>query len=119
MSEKTNNPNQGQALQAISKKVFSAGPNEAPYPIFVNDIEFNITAVDVFMDVGLVSPESVQTALKAANQMETAEVNFNVNSRFVMSLQTAVQMHSKLSQMLDAAKVQLATAGASSPEKEG
>src|ERR1700734_967935 len=95
---------QGQQMQAASKKIFSRTDADAPYPVYTNAIEFTSMGVDIFMDVGIVSPEALLTAFHehASAAEATPTVNFNVIHRFGMSLQTALQLHQRLSDLIAA-----------------
>lgn len=101
-----------QQLQAASKKVFSVGDNEPPYPTFTNVIEFSGAGVDVFMDIGSVAPEAIQAAIKTAEESERSPenhpiVNVHIIHRFAMTLQTAMQMHQRLSELIAMTTAQL------------
>jgi hypothetical protein len=69
------------------------------------------------MDVGSVTPESVVAAVQTKQQSPeaTPTVSLNVLYRFGMTLQTAQQMHQKLSQLIAAAQAQLAKIEAEKP----
>jgi len=101
-----------QQLQAASKRVFSRDSNDAPYPVYTNAVEFTGMGIDIFMDVGTVSPESLQSALIASKSSSEVPptVNFGVVYRFGMSLQTAIQLHQRLSEMIAATTSQLQAA---------
>jgi hypothetical protein len=95
------------ALQAASKKVFSHAPDDPPFPTYTNLVEFTGLGVDVFMDVGIVSPESVQSAMDDKRQPPAVRtVNMNVLHRFGMTINTAILMYQKLGQLIDATKAQ-------------
>jgi hypothetical protein len=91
-------------LAAATRRVFSRSDNDPPIPTYVNAIEFTGLGMDVVMDVGIVSPESIIKARdRAAKEPEStapAVVDLQVFFRFGMSLQTAVLAHQRLSQML-------------------
>jgi hypothetical protein len=88
-------------LQATAQRVFSRGNDDPPYPVYVNGIEFAGIGLDMFMDVGVVSPEAVGSAQKqSAAEGELPVVPFLVNFRFAMSFQTAVIMQQKLTELL-------------------
>jgi hypothetical protein len=109
----------GTQLQAASKKVFSS--NEVPYPVYTNAVEFTGMGVDIFMDVGVVSPESLQTAFEknTAAPTPTPTVDFNVLYRFGMTLQTALQLHQRLSDIITATRKQLETGQVPPVQKKG
>src|SRR5665213_1916197 len=100
MSTKPNPAVPGGALQAIAKRVYSHGSDDPPNPLFINAVEFTSMGMDVFMDTGVVRPESVAEAMGKQPPDDPAVVNFNVHFRFGMSIQTALQMHQKLSDMI-------------------
>jgi hypothetical protein len=77
--------------------------------------------MDIFMDVGAAQPESIQAAVLAIQNPDQgpALVNVNVQFRFGMTLQTAVQMHQRLTQMLQAAREQITASTTSRPKQEG
>lgn len=91
-----------ESLLALSKKTFSRGHDEPSYPLYTNAIEFASMGVDVFMDVGTVAPEAVQAALQRQQQNPGVQLlDFNVVYRFGMSLQTALQMHQRLTEIIN------------------
>lgn len=96
-------------VQAESRKVFSRGDDDPPYPTYTNSVEFTAMGIDVFMDVGIAQPESIQAALQASqNPSQGAPiVNVNVLFRFGMTLQTAAQMHQRLTELLQATQEQI------------
>lgn len=96
-------------LNATSRKVFSregVGPSS---PIYINNVEFSGMGMDIFMDVGTVDPESVQAAVQASTTTpsEPPVVDFNIRNRFAMTLQTVVQMHAKLTDLVNAHKASI------------
>ena len=91
-------------LQAAAKKVFSPASDDAPSPEFVNHVEFSAVGMDLFMDVGTVSPESIRDAMLSGDKPPS--VRFNVSSRFGMSLQTAAVMLQGLATLVQAAAAQ-------------
>ena len=97
-------------MQALVKKVFAREENRPPYPTYANAIDFTVVGMDVFMDVGAVEPESVQAAVLEQQSPEhgTPSVNLNVLFRFGMTIQTALLMHQKLSEMIKATTEQMA-----------
>lgn len=97
-------PTLGQT-QAVSKRVFVHNSGAPPQPLYANAVEFSSMGVDVFMDVGIVSPEALQTAFQSKSAVRT--VDFEVLYRFGMSLQTAIQLHQRLSQLIEGTKNQL------------
>jgi hypothetical protein len=64
--------------------------------------------MDVFMDAGVVSPESVTAALANAPAEGIPTVDLHVTVRFGMSLQTAMMMHQRLTDLLSHAQQQAA-----------
>jgi hypothetical protein len=89
-------------VAATSHKVFSQGANDPPAPIYLNAVEFTGMGMDVLMDIGVVSPESVVAAMtKKKTPDALAVVDMRVHYRFGLSIQTAFQMHQKLSALLD------------------
>lgn len=89
-------------VQALSHKVFSRGGDDPPSPKYVNNVEFIASGMDVFMDAGTVSPESVKDAIEMKSTGKNPTVNFIVDFRFGMSLQTAVLLHQRLTDLLKA-----------------
>jgi hypothetical protein len=88
-------------LQAMPQRVFSRGNDDPPYPVYVNGVEFAGMGLDMFMDVGVVSPEAVGSAIQTESAKgEIPVVPFLVNFRFVMSFQTAIAMQVKLTELL-------------------
>jgi hypothetical protein len=97
------------AVQAASKKVFSHTPDDPPFPTYTNIVEFTGLGIDVFMDIGVVSPESVQSAMDDKRQPAPPAIrtiDMNVLCRFGMTIQTAIMMHQKLTQLIEATKAQ-------------
>jgi hypothetical protein len=107
MESKTENPQQSGGaqtpqLQASSVKVFMRGSADAPSPEYANNVEFNAVGMDVFMDVGTVSPETIKDAMQTqAEGKQLPTVKFNVDFRFGMSLQTAMVMYQRLTELLN------------------
>jgi len=122
MNSTVNTPKVEQ-LQAGSKKVFSRGNDEPLYPTYTNAVEFAGLGMDVFMDVGAVAPESVQGALDATRKPGSEgrpTVNVSVLYRFAMTIQTAMVMHQRLTQLIDdTGKAQAEAAAKASQRKEG
>jgi hypothetical protein len=90
-------------LAAVPRRVFSRSGEDAPIPTFINAVEFIGMGMDVIMDVGVVSPESiVKSKEKFAKEPNSTPlvVDLLVHSRFGMSLQTAIAIHQKLTQAL-------------------
>jgi len=58
--------------------------------------------MDVFMDVGVVPAESLGAAVKFSNENPgvPAPVDFHVSFRFGMSVQSAIMIHQRLSQLI-------------------
>jgi hypothetical protein len=97
---------QARQLQAQSQRVFSRDSNEPPRPEYVNNVDFISMGMDVFMDAGNVSPESLNDAFDVKHGGGSPSVKFNVDFRFGMSLQTASTMHQRLTALLKAAATQ-------------
>lgn len=97
----------GAPITAISRKVF---PQGSPIPpAYTNAVEFTGMGMDVIMDIGIVSPEAVQQSLeKAPKKSGMPTVDFVVNARFGMSIQTAAIMHHRLGEFLQRATAQVA-----------
>jgi hypothetical protein len=109
-------------VQAASRRVFSPTSDGPPYPSYTNAVEFVSVGMDVFMDVGTAHPESIQAAINASQdpgRKEPTVVDVNVQYRFGMTLQTAVQMQQRLEQILKATQDQLKAAAAAVPKQEG
>jgi hypothetical protein len=71
--------------------------------------------MDVFMDAGTVSPESVRDAMEMKSSGKTPTVRFNIDFRFGMSLQTAIFMHRRLTELLKAHTDQVMKESAETP----
>ena len=116
MDSKTSNPSkapeqtevQAKQLQAQSHRVFSRDSNEPPRPQYVNNVDFISMGMDVFMDAGNVSPESLNDAFDVKHGGGSPSVKFNVDFRFGMSLQTAALMQQRLTALLQATAAQTA-----------
>jgi hypothetical protein len=110
----------GQVL-AASKKIFTRSDKEPPYPTYMNAIEFSGLGVDLFMDVGVVSPESIQAGMQAATSDPAAPVTIEtlVLYRFAMTIQTAMQMHQRLTELIANTRNQLESAVKTIDTKEG
>lgn len=118
MGTKPDNPKIGQ-IEVSPKRVFTRGENDPPNPIFLNNIEFGALAMDVYMDVGLVVPESVQMAIaNRAAESDPAVVDFNVLFRFGLSVQTAAEMHQRLGNVLRGLDVNRQQAALNKEEQE-
>ena len=89
-------------VQALSQKVFSRDEDDAPSPKYVNNVEFIASGMDVFMDAGTVSPESIRGALEMKASGKNPAVKFHVDFRFGMSIQTALILHQRLEELLKA-----------------
>jgi hypothetical protein len=89
-------------VQAASHKVFSRTNEDGPAPLFVNNIEFAGVGMDVYMDVGTVSPESIRDAWTGKSTGQQPTVKFNADFRFGMSLQTAALMLQRLVTLMQA-----------------
>ena len=97
-------------IQAASRKIFPDGHNGPLYPTYTNAVEFTAMGMDIFMDVGTVAPEAIQEALaKQTPETETPLVNLNVLYRFGMSVQTAIQLHEKLTELIQATHARIAS----------
>jgi len=99
-----------ETFNVTSRKVFSRDANAAPAPVYANNIEFAAMGVEVFMDVGTVDLESIHAAVQANANGESPEstvVDFNVQEPFAMTMQTAIQMHQKLTAMIQATKASM------------
>lgn len=98
-------------VAARAQRVFSRGNEEPPQPVYINAVEFSAMGMDVFMDVGVVTPEAINAVLQqksAADVIPT--VNFLVNFRFGMSLQATMMMHQRLTELLRQSQIQAAAA---------
>jgi hypothetical protein len=88
-------------ISAATRKVFLR-PDDAPaFPIFINAVEFSAIGMDLLMDGGVVSPESVneaQAKLKEGGNPPLLDVH--VIFRAAMSFQTATLMHQRLGELL-------------------
>ncbi len=98
-------------IAAKSRRVFSRSDEEPPHPVYINAVEFSAMGMDVLMDVGVVTPEAINAALQ---QKSTADVvptvDFLVNYRFGMSIQAAMMMHQRLTELLRQSQIQAAAA---------
>ena len=56
--------------------------------------------MDIFMDVGTVSPESVNAAMQASKTSGIPTVEFNVHHRFALTLQTAMLINQRLTELI-------------------
>jgi hypothetical protein len=101
-------------IQAQTKKMFLRSGDAAPSPKYVNNVEFSAVGMDVFMDAGTVPPEAIRDA--AASNAQPPTVEFFIDFRFGMSLQSAVLMHQRLTELLQASAKQAALA--SSPPQD-
>ncbi len=76
--------------------------------------------MEVFMDVGAVTPESIQSALATRSSGDAPpSVNVSVLYRFAMTIQTAMQIHQQLTQMIEATKSQIEGAAKTAQTKQG
>ena len=85
---------------AISPKKIVLRPEE---PIsFINAVEFSGNGMELFMDLGVITPESAVAAaqLFKANPNVPAPVDFHVSSRFALSIQGAMLIHQRLTLLL-------------------
>lgn len=115
---KAENPGQAGQLQAASHRAFTRSDEDGPVPRFTNDIEFSTAGMDIFMDVGTVSPESIRDAWKAKSESKNPTVKFNVDFRFAMSLNTAFLMLQRLTELVQVASLQLTSQPPSAPVEE-
>ncbi|MGA9061555.1 MAG: hypothetical protein WB341_07805 [Terracidiphilus sp.] len=101
--ESTSPPSAGTQVQVgkvtgALRKVFSGQEGGPPSPVFVNATDFVGLGSDVILDLGIVSPESVNAAnAKGATPLL---IDFNVIARFAMSIPTAATLHQRLSMIL-------------------
>jgi hypothetical protein len=112
-------PPAGQIL-AGSQRVFSGGL--PPNPIYTNNVEFGALGMDIFMDVGIVSPEALRAAIQRRDQEKSPTppiTDFLVNYRFGMTLQSAAMMLQRLSALLTATHEQLAQPDLQQPGVSG
>jgi hypothetical protein len=107
-SEITSLPPASGQMRAAAKRIFSRREGDPPIPEYVNNLEFTSMGMDIFMDAGVVPPESIVKAMaqKSTEEETMAHVDFFIKFRFGMSIQTAMQMHQKLTQMLQLATTQ-------------
>lgn len=106
-------------MQAAAQRVFTRTTDDGPAPLFVNNIEFAGVGMDVHMDVGTVSPESIRDAW-ADKSGQHPTVRFNVDFRFGMSIQTAALMLQRLTELVQAATLQtMAQKSSTSAEGSG
>jgi hypothetical protein len=101
------------AMQIASHKHF-AGTSEGS-TAFINHAEFSAMGMDVFMDVGVIPVDSLASAMKIHQERpdEAAPVDFYVTFRFGMSVQTAVLMCQRLTQIVQQFQQQLESTAAS------
>lgn len=94
-------------VPVISRKVLMRSSEEPP--VFINSAEFTMMGMDVFMDVGVVPAESLAAALKIFQESpgKPAPVDFHVSFRFGMSIQSAVMIHQRLSQLIQQSVAQM------------
>ncbi len=118
MDSKTVGTPEVSQVQALSRRVFERTSSEAPPPTYINNVEFIGAGMDIFMDAGIVSPESVKETLETDPGDGLRIVKFNVDFRFGMSLQTAMVMHQRLSDLIQQATAQLAAADAQTRHQE-
>jgi hypothetical protein len=104
-------------MRVNSKKVFLSS-SEGP-PIFINAAEFAANGIEVYMDVGVVSVESVNRASQAFQMDPTVipDIDLQVSHRFAFSMQAAALIHQRLTAMLQESAKTLNVA--KSPELEG
>jgi hypothetical protein len=112
MADVINPPTQPPALPSqmsvASRKVLMRTSEEPP--VFINAAEFAAMGMDVFMDVGVTPVESVNAAIQLYKDHpnEPPPVDFHVSFRFGMSIQTAMLIHQRLTQLLQQSVVQTA-----------
>ena len=88
-------------VTVTSHRLFSRKDDDGPIPAFTNAIEFGGLGADIFMDIGIVTPEAVNAALaKHEGADGPVAVDVYIQHRFSMSLQTAIQTHQKLAQLI-------------------
>jgi hypothetical protein len=94
---------QGQ-MQIIPKKVILR-PEDPRF--FVNAAEFSGNGMDIFMDLGVITPESAAEAAKLYKEHPGAPVpvDFAVSFRFGLTVQTAILLHQRLALLLQQAAV--------------
>lgn len=85
-------------MRVNSRKVF--GPEKET--VFINSAEFSGIGMEIFMDVGIVPVESMNQAIKSHNEdpKNIPSVDFHVSHRFGMSIQSAVLIHQRLTQLI-------------------
>jgi hypothetical protein len=107
-------------MPVSSRKIFMRTSEEPP--VFINSAEFASAGMDVFMDVGVVPVESIVAAAKVYREHpdKPAPIEFHVSFRFGMSLQAAILIHQRLTQILQqGAAAQQEGQEPPVPEKEG
>ena len=105
-------------VQAVSKRVFRG--DHFPDPMYVNAVEFTSMGMDVFMDAGIVSPESVAAAVeKSSGGGDPPVVDFVVTFRLGMSFQTALMLQQRLGDMLQRSHAQLAAQVEQAEKQQG
>jgi len=81
-----------------TRKIF-ANPAEAPpFPVFINAVDVIGIGHDVMLDVGVISPEDVNSA--TATGMSPPLIDMHVITRFAMSVATVALLHQRLIQIL-------------------
>ena len=93
-------------IQATAQRAFSRTTEDGPPPLFVNNVEFSGVGMDVYMDVGTVSPESIRDAWASKPGAQQPTVRFNVDFRFGMSIQTVALMLQRLTALVQASTAQ-------------
>jgi hypothetical protein len=75
---------------------------------FINATEFTGVGMDVFMDVGVITAESAAAAaaIYKEHPEAPAPADFQVSFRFGMTIQAAVIMHQRLTQLLQVTQTQ-------------
>jgi hypothetical protein len=87
-------PVQGQQSLGTLRKIFSNPEGSPPFPVFVNAVDFVGIGPDVMLDLGVVTPESVNEA--SAKSVTPPVIDLHVIARFGMSLPTALILHQRL-----------------------
>jgi hypothetical protein len=109
-NEMSSSPKSPIKVEASSQRIFSMDPDGPPRPEFTNAVEFSGMGMDVYMDVGVYSIESANNAAsEVAKNPEGGQptVEVYVAHRFGMSMQTAVLMHQRLTQFIQATQAAL------------
>ena len=105
-------------MPVASRKILMRTSEEPP--VFINSAEFSAMGMDVFMDLGVVPVESFNAALKLFREDPTkpAPIDFHVSFRFGMSIQTALMMYQRLTQLIQTQSQLPQSVGEEALEKE-